>query len=167
MTHGHLTSDDPVSAPTTAGVLAPPPVLYVVALLVAFVLNEIAPLPLTHTAHLVLRVAGGVAIVAGLALSTIVTWEFHKAKTAISPLRPTTHLVMSGPHRYSRNPDYIGQTLVYVGIALMANSWWPIILLPIVLVVIRYGVIAREERYLEALFGQEYRDYAARVRRWL
>ncbi|MFI5210728.1 MAG: methyltransferase family protein, partial [Gemmatimonadales bacterium] len=69
--------------------------------------------------------------------------------------------------RFSRNPMYVGMTLLYLGIALWANSLWPLLLLPAVLVVMRRGVIAREEAYLERRFGDEYRSYRARVRRWL
>ena len=85
----------------------------------------------------------------------------------MSPYRETTRFVCTGPYRYTRNPDYIGQTLIYGGIAMGANSWWPLFLLPPALLVIQYGVIRREERYLEAKFSQEYRDYTARVPRWL
>ena len=76
-------------------------------------------------------------------------------------------MVCIGPYRYSRNPDYLGQLLVYIGATLVANSWWPIFLVPVVLVAIQRGVVQREERYLEAKFGREYRHYTDRVRRWL
>jgi protein-S-isoprenylcysteine O-methyltransferase Ste14 len=92
---------------------------------------------------------------------------FGAAGTPVPPYRPTARLVFSGPYRYSRNPDYIGQALVYVGVALVANSWWPLFILPVVVFVVQRFVIEREERYLEAKFGQEYREYRARVRRWL
>ena len=69
--------------------------------------------------------------------------------------------------RYSRNPDYVGQTLAYLGITIAADSWWPVILLPAVLLVIQFGVVRREEAYLEAKFGDAYRGYKKQVRRWL
>jgi protein-S-isoprenylcysteine O-methyltransferase Ste14 len=106
-------------------------------------------------------------IALGLLASAAVVWAFRKAATAVSPIRPTTRLVRNGPYRYSRNPDYIGQTLLYVGIALALNTWWPLFLLAPTLVAAHFGVIRREERYLEAKFGQEYRDYKKRTPRWL
>jgi protein-S-isoprenylcysteine O-methyltransferase Ste14 len=69
--------------------------------------------------------------------------------------------------RTERIPDYIGQALVYAGIALLANSWWPLFIFSLVLFVVQRLVIEREERYLEEKFDEEYREYRARVRRWL
>ena len=103
----------------------------------------------------------------GLGAGVAVTIAFRKAATAISPTRPTSRLVLTGPYRYSRNPDYIGQLVLYLGIALAANTWWPIWLLPPVLAVVERGVVFREERYLEAKFGREYEDYKRSVPRWL
>jgi protein-S-isoprenylcysteine O-methyltransferase Ste14 len=115
----------------------------------------------------VLRLAGVALIALGLLLSIAVVRAFGRVGTPVPPYRPTTHFVTTGPYRYTRNPDYIGQTLTYVGIAIVANSWWPLFLLPLVLLVVQRGVVRREERYLEVKFGQEYRDYMARVPRWL
>jgi protein-S-isoprenylcysteine O-methyltransferase Ste14 len=108
-----------------------------------------------------------VLIVLGLSLSISVVLVFSRAGTPVPPYRPTTRFVGTGPYRYTRNPDYIGQTLTYVGIALAVNSWWPLVPLPLVLLAVHFGVVRREERYLEKRFGQEYRDYMARTRRWL
>jgi protein-S-isoprenylcysteine O-methyltransferase Ste14 len=76
-------------------------------------------------------------------------------------------LVTSGIHGWSRNPIYIGMFLLYAGIGLAARSPWVLILMLPLAVILRYGVIAREETYLERRFGDAYRDYQARVRRWL
>ncbi len=81
--------------------------------------------------------------------------------------KPTNSLVTSGPFRFSRNPIYLALTLAYIGLSLVFNSYWPLPFLPLVLVIMHFGVIRREETYLEELFGQDYRDYRARVRRWL
>lgn len=152
----------------TAGVIAPPPVLFGAALVVALGLQyTIRSWHIALPPAVVLRAAGATFVVLGLSLSVAVMRVFGRAGTAVPPYRPTTSFVNTGPYRYTRNPDYIGQTLTYAGIALAANSWWPLILLPLVLLAVHYGVVRREERYLEAKFGQEYRDYMARVRRWL
>jgi len=75
-------------------------------------------------------------------------------------------LVVSGPYRFSRNPDYIGQALLCTGIALVLNSIWVLLAELPALLLIRYAVIAREERYLEARFGEEYARYCQCVHRW-
>jgi len=81
--------------------------------------------------------------------------------------KPTNAIVSTGPFAFSRNPLYISLTLLYTGISLVVNTVWPLVFLPVVLIVMHYGVILREERYLERLFGEEYQQYRAKVRRWL
>ena len=78
-----------------------------------------------------------------------------------------TALVINGPFQFTRNPLYLSLTLVYSGIALLVNAFWALLMLPFVLLVMRQGVIDREECYLERKFGEEYLRYKARVRRWL
>ncbi len=75
--------------------------------------------------------------------------------------------MVSGPHRFSRNPDYLGQALVVGGLPLLFNAPWVLLTVLPALLVVRYGVIAREEQYLDHRFGEEYRRYRLRVRRWL
>ena len=91
----------------------------------------------------------------------------RRAGTNVNPRDPTTAIVVEGPFRFSRNPLYLSLILAYLGITLLVNALWPLLLLPPLLVVLHWGVIAREERYLEAKFGESYRVYKARVRRWL
>ena len=81
--------------------------------------------------------------------------------------KPNGAIVSTGPFAFTRNPMYLSMTLVYTGIAFLVNTAWPVVLLPAVLLVIQYGVISREERYLESKFGDVYGQYCARVRRWL
>jgi len=153
--------------PDTAGVIAPPPVLLAVALAIGFCLQAIEPISFVSNRRALIRLVGATLIAAGAVLSAAVVRAFRAAKTPVSPGRPTTRMVITGPYRYSRNPDYVGQMLVYIGATLVANTWWPIFLVPFVLVVIQRGVVQREERYLEAKFGREYRHYSCRVPRWL
>ena len=80
---------------------------------------------------------------------------------------PTTALVTKGLYSYSRNPIYVALTLIYLGLAIGAGSVWSVIFLVPTLALIRYGVIAREERYLERKFDGAYIDYRNRVRRWI
>ena len=85
----------------------------------------------------------------------------------MSPYSGSTALVTSGPYRLSRNPGYLGMALAFAGISLMTSAVWSLASLVPTLALIEFGVIRREERYLERTFGAEYRDYKARTRRWL
>lgn len=87
--------------------------------------------------------------------------------TNINPTKPTMTIIQSGPYRYSRNPLYLSLTLVYCGLALLINTWWAVIFLPAVLLSMHFLVVLREERYLENKFGESYRAYCGRVRRYL
>ncbi len=113
------------------------------------------------------RIAGGCLIVAGLALSGAVVHYFGRAETPVTPWRESRRLVLSGPYRFSRNPDYVGQALVVAGVGVFLALAWVLVALVPALLLVRYGVIAREERYLEQRFGEEYRRFRGRVRRWL
>lgn len=146
------------------GIVAPPPLLYAGGLLVGLGLHRLRPLPFLPP-----RVAPilGVALIVAGCIGVAGVWAFHRAATSPNPWRPTTHLVVGGPFRLTRNPMYLGLTLWYLGATCWANSLWPLLLLPLVLLVMQRGVIAREERYLERKFGDEYRGYRTRVRRWL
>ena len=92
---------------------------------------------------------------------------FRRIGTPPDPHEPSTRLALDGPYRFTRNPMYLGMAAVLAGLALIGNALWPLLALIPVIWWIRTQVIAREERYLEAKFGGEYRDFKARVRRWL
>jgi protein-S-isoprenylcysteine O-methyltransferase Ste14 len=109
----------------------------------------------------------GVLGLAGLALGVAGIRNFFRAGTPVPTNQPTRALVTSGIHARSRNPIYIGLFLLYAGIAVAATSPYALILLLPLALVMRYGVVAREETYLEQRFGDAYREYKARVRRWL
>lgn len=93
--------------------------------------------------------------------------RFRDASTSIVPVRPSTALVTSGPYQLTRNPMYVGMAFLYAGLALLLGVIWALALLPAVLLAVDRIAIAREESYLEAKFGAEYRAYRDRVRRWL
>ena len=110
----------------------------------------------------------GVATLAvGIVLMGSAGIQFWRKHTSMIPYTPTTALIQRGPFRFSRNPIYLADALCYVGIAILFNSAWPLLLLPLVLLVVHRGVILREERYLERKFGDEYSSYKLRVRCWL
>lgn len=151
----------------SAGVIAHPPVIYAAALalgLGADWLFALPALPLPGGMGTPLALGAGLA---GIALLVTAALRFIKAGTNIPTHLPTTALVTDGLYRFSRNPIYVGLTLVYLALALGLASLASLALLPLVLAVMQVGVIQREERYLESKFGEAYRDYKSRVRRWL
>ena len=145
-------------------IIAPPPLLYAGPLLAGFALDLLLPLPRLPSA---LRLVGLPFLAAGIALAIWFLLAMRRAGTPVDPREATTALVQSGPFRYTRNPAYVAFTLTYLGVSLLAGARWPLVLLPVVLVVVDRGVIRREERYLEARFGSDYSGYQRRVRRWL
>jgi protein-S-isoprenylcysteine O-methyltransferase Ste14 len=149
----------------TAGVVAPPPLIYLAGLVVGFGLDAL--LPEGSLPWAVRWILGGLFAVAGIALLVSFNTAFVRRGTAVEPWKPTTAIVTSGPYRITRNPAYLGMALAYIAITLLADAPWAILTLPIVIFVIDRMVIAREERYLERKFGQEYLDYKRTVRRWI
>ena len=148
-----------------AGVVAPPPLIYLAGLAVGFGLEAL--LPGASLPAAVQWVLGGAFVLAGVALLASFNVAFSRKGTAVEPWKPTTAIVTGGPYRLTRNPAYVGMGLVYVGVALMSQALWVLVPLPLVLAVVDRGVIAREERYLERRFGSEYLAYKRRVRRWI
>ena len=148
----------------TPGVV-PPPVVFLGALCIGLAIHCIKPRALLADAAIG-HATGGILIVLGLALSTWVVLHFRRSGTPVSPLQPSRLLIVSGPYRFSRNPDYIGQALFCAGMALVLNSMWVLLAQLPALVLVRYFVIAREERYLASRFGARYAGYCQRVPRW-
>jgi protein-S-isoprenylcysteine O-methyltransferase Ste14 len=152
----------------TAGVIARPPLLFLAALLLGLASDYLLPLRFAvPQAGLVHWIIAGALILIGLALFAAGVRDFSRAATPVPTNEPTRALVTTGIHGWTRNPIYLGMFLVYGGIGVAARSPWILILALPLAITIRYGVVAREEAYLERRFGAAYRDYKARVRRWL
>jgi protein-S-isoprenylcysteine O-methyltransferase Ste14 len=147
------------------GVIAPPPLIYLAGLAIGFGLDAL--LPSASLPGPVALPVGGALLVTGGALARSFFRALARAGTPISPYDAPTKLVTTGPYRLTRNPGYLGMALAYAGIAVVTQSPWVLVPLPVVLVLIDRGVISREERYLEGKFGEAYRSYKARTRRWL
>jgi protein-S-isoprenylcysteine O-methyltransferase Ste14 len=151
-----------------AGVRLPPPLLFLGALVFGIVLEWLWSLGWLDSLPPPLRYwLGGGLFLAGAALLASAIRLFRRAGTAIPPWEPSTTLVTTGVYRLSRNPIYLGMILIYVGIALVFAASWAFLLLVPVLLALEIEVIRREEAYLERRFGEAYRQYRHKVRRWL
>lgn len=113
------------------------------------------------------HLAGGAVLLAGLALLVSAGGLFARAGTGLVPFRDVRRLVTHGLYRYSRNPMYLAMALVLLGVSLTVGGGLTLVVPPLFMVVIEWRFIRAEERQLEALFGDDYRAYCRRVRRWL
>ena len=150
----------------TAQVVIRPPLAWGLAILAGLALNWLVPL---HFLPADLRAGwlGAMVFVLALALFTWAVVTITRAGSNIPTNLPTTTLVESGPYRFTRNPIYLGLYLGLIGLAIAFDNLW-LLMTPVPFaLVIRYGVVAREEAYLERKFGDVYRGYRSRVRRWL
>jgi protein-S-isoprenylcysteine O-methyltransferase Ste14 len=147
------------------GVIAPPPLLYIIGLAIGFGLDAV--LPSASLPRAMAWSAGGALLAAGLFLAASFFAAFRRARTPVDVRKPTSAVVTTGPYRLSRNPGYLSLALIYAGIAILASSLWAFVSLIPTLLLVEYGVIRREERYLERRFGEEYRRYKAQTRRWV
>ena len=109
----------------------------------------------------------GLLVGAGLALFLWTLYTFWRHHTTVNPYKAAAELCTSGPFAFSRNPIYLGDWFVYLGLMVWIETFWPLVFAPLVWLIVRYGVIRHEEAHLEAKFGEPYRAYRASVRRWL
>jgi protein-S-isoprenylcysteine O-methyltransferase Ste14 len=143
----------------------PPPLYYGAAFGAAMLLDTV--LPGRVGARAVTVPLGAAVLAAGVALMLAALGTVLAHRTTVVPHGQVSTLVTSGVYRISRNPMYTGLAITYAGGALLAGSWWPLVLLPGVLLVVLRVVIVPEERYLAGRFGAPYARYRDRVRRWL
>jgi protein-S-isoprenylcysteine O-methyltransferase Ste14 len=145
------------------GVITRPPFIYLGAFLLVLACHWIVPLRIVDGAPW----AGLALLVIGVATAIWGRRTMRAAGTNINPSQPATTIVTSGPFRFSRNPLYVSLMLVYLGLSLAVNTWWGVVMLVPLLIVMHVGVVLREERYLDRKFGESYRQYRVRVRRYL
>jgi protein-S-isoprenylcysteine O-methyltransferase Ste14 len=148
-----------------AGARVPAPLLFAGLFAAGLALNAALPHPRFPAAA---RDLGWALAAVGLGAIGVPGFRaLRRAGTSPDPRRPTTALVTEGPYRYTRHPLYLSMATIYAGGALGVNSFWTLALLAAAVVLIDRGPMVREERYLEQKFGDAYRAYKARVRRWV
>lgn len=150
------------------GTPVPPTLLFVAGLVAGLWWHGYDPWPVqAGDPSTALVIIGGLLLAGGAALFVSGLVTFARARTGIMLQHAATRVVTTGPYRWSRNPQYVSFVSMYVGASLLANSLWPLILLPVVVVALNRLVIAREERYMHRLFNGRYAAYTENVPRWL
>jgi protein-S-isoprenylcysteine O-methyltransferase Ste14 len=153
-------------ATDNSNVIVHPPIAWGLAFVAGLGLGWIYPLAFLPTGVPGVWVGGGVfAVGFVLAISAIIS--FRKGDTPVQTHKPTRGIVTRGPYRFTRNPIYIGMFLGQTGLAIGFDNLWMLITLVPFYLVIRFGVVAREEAYLERKFGESYLSYKKRVGRWI
>jgi protein-S-isoprenylcysteine O-methyltransferase Ste14 len=150
------------------GVIAPPPLIALAAVLIGLLLDWLMPVYVLAT---LLKpwwcgFVGGILVASGFAIGIAGRQRFVEADTNVNPWKPALHLTTAGIYRYVRNPMYAGMLVVAGGIGVAFASDWTLVMIVPIALVLHYGVVVREERYLEAKFGEPYRQYKARAARW-
>jgi len=148
-----------------AQVVVNPFVIYLGLAIAAVVLQQFVPLPFVAQASA--RVLGVLLIAVNFGFGLPAIRGMLKVKTSPNPHRPSTALVMSGSYRLTRNPMYVGLTLIFAGVLTFFQSAWGLLFVPLVVWLITIWVIIPEEKYLENKFGDDYLHYKSKVRRWI
>jgi len=146
----------------------PVPWVFILVYLVSVGVQQFLPIVIpSPDLAWIIRIAGFVFVGVGIAVAFSAVGIFRKTKTTTVPHETPSTLVISGPYRFTRNPMYVGLTLIYLGVAGTRNEIWPVIVLPLLLAYINFLVIPVEEKNLHGVFGVEYQKYSERVGRWL
>ncbi len=144
-----------------------PPMIYLAAVAIGLVVDVNFPLPwVTGPFTTVLQVMGAVVGLGALILDVVTVKTFRDHQTTILPHKGATNLITSGPFAWSRNPIYLGNTLLVLGVGLYFGKLWLVILAPIAAFITQKLAIEREEQHLQAKFGVAWMEYASKVRRW-
>ncbi len=159
---------DSTTIPDNAGVRIVAPAVYLAGLVGGYLVQWLWPIRIAAPPLAVwVRLLGLVVVVVGIVLPASAVMLFRSLGTSPNPTRPTVALAIDGPYRFTRNPMYLGLTLLLTGLALLGDGLWPLLAVIPCVWIIHTQVIAREEAYLETKFGDDYRSFRSRVRRWL
>ena len=142
-----------------------PPVYFLAALIVMACLHY--ALPGAQLIESPWRYLGAILVFAALCFLVWAAFLFWRAGTAIRPFEQSTALVVAGPYRVTRNPMYLAMVMTLLGTGILLGSAVPFVVVPLFVVLIERLFIRMEEAALETTFGQTYRDYKTKVRRWL
>jgi protein-S-isoprenylcysteine O-methyltransferase Ste14 len=144
-----------------------PPLIYLGFLFLGLAANLIRPLPLSSPETTLVLFLGIGVVACGLAFGAWALWVMWRTGVSAVPGREPTRLVSDGPFRFSRNPIYISLAVMYTGLSVALNTFWPLALLIFAIATVDRMIILQEEKFLEKKFGQEYLSYKLKVRRWI
>jgi protein-S-isoprenylcysteine O-methyltransferase Ste14 len=156
---------DAIDSPDHAGVAFPPPLLLLVSILAGFLLRWVVPSAFLPTAAA--QIFGPALTAMSFGLVGWAMFTFRRGGASVPTSESTDVIVSGGPYAFSRNPIYLSMVLLLLGLGVWSNSLWFLALAAIAALLLTYGVIIREERYLGGKFGAEYEAYRNRVRRWV
>jgi protein-S-isoprenylcysteine O-methyltransferase Ste14 len=149
------------------GVYIPPPLFYILIFIAAIIIQKMIPVEGKFFQSHTIKVAGIIFIIIAFFFLSRSLRQFFQSKNTVILIKPASSLQKTGIYSISRNPMYVGLTIVYLGITCFIGNWWNIILFPILFLIVQEYIIKREEKYLELEFGQQYLDYRKVVRRWI
>ena len=153
--------------PDSPRVYIPPPLLYVLIFIAAVFIQKEIPIEDALFQLVTTKIAGIVLLIIALFFLVRSLRQFFQSKNTLILIKPASSLQTNGIYSISRNPMYVGLTIVYLGVTCFIGNWWNIIPFPLLLLIVQEYIIKSEEKYLEREFGQQYREYRKRVRRWL
>ncbi len=144
-----------------------PPAVPLLTILIGVVLNRLCPFKLKLSALSRYGIGGAITGIAVLGLGLYSVILLRRTGQSENPWTPTTEIVTRGPYRVTRNPLYLQMVLGCIGFAILLRNIWILLLTPLCAWVLQVLAILPEEAYLERKFGESYRSYKSRVRRWL
>ncbi len=150
-----------------AGVYVPPPLIYAVIFILAMVAKSKFPIDIRLLRSHQIHILGWVLIIITIGILLPSLWRFWRSKNTLITVKPATSLQTTGIYNYTRNPMYLGLMVLYIGLACLSENCWTLIFLPVLFLIIQYYIIYREEKYLERAFGEEFKVYKNKVRRWI
>lgn len=148
-------------------VYIPPPLFYVATFLLSVLMEKYVPLTIAFFQLSIAQKLAAMFIFLGAMLIFPAVLRFLKSKNTLVTVLPAKSLQTTGIFAYTRNPMYLGLLFIYTGVAFILGNWWTFIFIPVVIIVVTYAVIKKEEDYLGRAFGQAYVDYKKKVRRWI
>jgi protein-S-isoprenylcysteine O-methyltransferase Ste14 len=149
------------------GVYLPPPMIYAAIFLISVFLQKQWPIDHAFFNTTIARLAGYFLVALTFLFLLPALTNFFLSKNTLVTVKPAHSLQTNGIYAMTRNPMYLGLVLLYTGLALLAGNWWTILFIPMLLLIIQGYIIKREEKYLLRAFGDTYKEYTKRVRRWI
>jgi len=144
-----------------------PPLVWLGGVIVGLIIDYFVfamPFPIARNARFAMS---GVLIGLGIGLPVAARGLFKRTGQSVKPWDPTPSLIFEGPYRFTRNPMYVGLTLLEIGLGLLLDNVWVSALALPALAIVHFMAVLPEERYLSGKFGDSYRNYLGRVRRYL